>query len=153
MMRILIITFIWAIVAIASADCAPLSIAVESLDKLAQSERLKANLKPGNIVGGKERTIVITETPQEIFSHHADFKGGGVYYSAKIYIKDTNVVIEEINSVSNHAKKSKGGTNKNKVYTIKIAEINSKPIKLQIGNQLTITKLKKNGLTRRCTNL
>ena len=145
MMRILIITFIWAIVAIASADCAPLSIAVESLDKLAQSERLKANLKPGNIVGGKERTIVITETPQEIFSHHADFKGGGVYYSAKIYIKDTNVVIEEINSVSNHAKKSKGGTNKNKVYTIKIAEINSKPIKLQIGNQLTITKSKKTG--------
>jgi len=115
-----------------------------SINELPASEKqqILAKLKPGNIVGGKESTVVITDKPQEIFSHHAHFKGGGIYYSVKIYVKETNVIIEETNSISTQAEKDKGVKSNHKVYTIKISELNSTATKLQLGNELTVVKSK-----------
>ena len=103
----------------------------------AENGEVSAILKPGNIVGGKERTIVVTAEKQRVFWHHANLAGGkgGVWYEVLVYTDNGNVVVHESDSVAGPSR-SRSST---EVLRFTIEKLSSEKIELRHGNRITLS--------------
>jgi len=110
-----------------------------SLSYAQEERKVDAKITPGNITGGKERTVTITTQSQKILWHHANFKGGGINYSVTISIKADKVIIEEHNCISTETKYGNRMKDTHISYTFDIPKLPSKSIELQLGNRIVLT--------------